>query len=93
MQLSMGLPDPREQSFLLLLRRVQAGIRQASAFKEPHHKRTKFLITLTVLRTIHSALNAWADPERVVTWAVASLAFFCFFQLSELLMDLGVTYS
>ena len=31
MQLSLGLPDPREQSAMPILKRIQAGIRQSTA--------------------------------------------------------------
>ena len=93
MQLAMGLPDPRDQSSLPLLRRVQAGIRRVNASRGPHRKRIRLPITLTTLRAIHSALNISAEPDRVLVWAVASLAFFGFFRLGELLLDRESAYS
>ena len=46
-----------------------------------------------MLGAIHTALNAASDNERDLIWAVASLVFFEFFDLGELLMDKESVYT
>ena len=60
MQLSLGLPDPREQSSLLVLKRVLAGISrtwgQSSRVRQP--------ITASLLCKIREELEHTVHPER-----------------------------
>ena len=56
-QLSMGLPDPRDQSSLLLLKRVQTGIKRVRASRGVHHQKIRLPITLTMLESIRKVLN------------------------------------
>ena len=44
-------------------------------------------ITLTVLRSIRDWLDVSTQLERELMWAVASMAFFGFFRLGELLPE------
>ena len=92
MQISIGLPDPREQSSLPILKRVQAGIShtQASAGQP---KRIRLPITTRLLRQIRSALDSSSNPEKIVLWAVCCTAFFGFFRLGELLPSMGGTFN
>ena len=89
----MGLPDPRDQSSLPLLKRVQAGIKRVRASRGLHHQKIRLPITLMMLESIRKASNKSADRDRELTWAVVSVAFFGFFRLGELLLDHASTYS
>ena len=85
MQLSLGLPDPREQSSMPILKRVQAGISRARLGRgQPSLVRLP--ITASLLRRIKDELERWAYPEKLVLWAVCCTAFFGFFRLGELLL-------
>ena len=84
-QLSLGLPDPREQSSLPTLRRVQAGISRARLGRgQP--SRVRLPVTAQLLRRVKGALEASAHSERILLWAVCCTAFFGFFRLGELLL-------
>ena len=86
MQISLGLPDPRDQSSLPVLKRVLAGISRARLSRGAT-VRVRLPITTPVLRQIHGAVSRSSDPERVVLWAIACTAFFGFFRLGELLVE------
>ena len=87
-QISLGLPDPREQSSLPLLKRIQAGISRTRLQRgNTTPKRIRLPITIHTLERIREALFTSDEPNRVVLWAVASVAFFGFFRLGELLPD------
>ena len=85
MQLSLGLPDPREQSSLPILRRVQAGISRTRLGTAP--SRIRLPITPQLLRQIKHSLESTAHQERVVIWAICCVAFFGCFRLGELLLE------
>lgn len=55
-QLSLGLPDPREQSSLPVLKRVQAGISRAR-LKRAQSSRIRLPITAPLLRRIKTELE------------------------------------
>ena len=84
-QLSLGLPDPREQSSLPLLKRVQAGISRVRLGRQ-QAARVRLPITGQVLRQVKAELERSRNPERVTVWAVSCVAFFGFFRLGELLL-------
>ena len=84
-QLSLGLPDPREQSSLPMLKRVQAGINRARLGRG-HPSRVRLPITATLLRRIKHELGRTSHPERIVLWAICCAAFFGFCRLGELLL-------
>ena len=86
MQISLGLPDPRDQSSLPILKRVQAGISRARVLKGSP-PRIRLPITVRLLEGIQHSLTTSIMPDRVVLWAVAASAFFGFFCLGELLLD------
>ena len=87
-QISLGLPDPREQSSLPLLKRIQAGISRIRLQRgNTTPKRIRLPITIHTLEKMREALFTSDEPNRVVLWAVASVAFFGFFRLGELLPD------
>lgn len=84
-QLSLGLPDPREQSSLPILKRVLAGISRSHLCRG-QRSRVRLPITATLLRDVGKELVRSAHPERLVLWAVCCTAFFGFFRLGELLI-------
>ena len=86
LQLTLGLPDPREKSSMPILKRVQAGIRRIRYQKGPP-SRIRLPITAHLLKRIKHALDTSLNPEKAAVWAVASTAFFGFFRLGELLLD------
>ena len=85
MQISLGLPDPRDQSSLPILKRVQAGISRIRVLKGSP-PRIRLPITVSILGAIHQSLEAATDPDKALFWAVSSAAFFGFFRLGELLL-------
>lgn len=85
MQISLGLPDPRDQNSLPVLKRVQAGIRRAHMLKGSQ-PRVRLPITISIIRQLRTAWDRASDPNKVVLWAVACTAFFVFFRLGELLL-------
>ena len=86
MQISLGLPDPREQSSLPILKRVQAGISRARMLRGSP-PRIRLPVTAQILRQAHQFMFSSANQERVVVWAIACTAFFGFFRLGELLPE------
>ena len=86
MQISLGLPDPRDQLSLPVLKRVQAGISRARLARGAA-VRVRLPITAPMLCRIHGAVSRSSDPERVILWAIACTEFFGFFRLGELLVE------
>jgi hypothetical protein len=81
MQLALGLPDPREQSAMPMLKRVQAGIARCRVQKDAP-RQVRLPITLRILSEVSEHLRATNHAEQVVVRAVALSAFF---RLGELL--------
>ena len=84
MQISLGLPDPREKSALPALKRVQAGISRVRMLKGAK-SRIRLPITPALLDRMRRWLDSSAHPDKIVLWAIACTAFFGFFRLGELL--------
>jgi len=84
-QISLGLPDPRENASLPLLKRVQAGVRRIRLLKPSSPGRVRLPVTVHMLSRVKEALWSSSRPDRVVLWAVSCTAFFGFFRLGELL--------
>ena len=83
-QISLGLPDPRDQSSLPILKRVQAGISRCRLYRKQPTK-VRLPLTAEVLLRIQQAPALVSHSNRPVIWAVAAVAFFGFFRLGELL--------
>ena len=92
MQISLGLPDPRERSAMPALNRVLAGIKRMRLHSGPPAC-VRLPITALVLNRIREALQTSSNPNRVVLWAIFCLAFFGFFRLGELLLQSPGTFN
>ena len=68
MQISLGLPDPRDQSSLPILKRVQAGISRMKLLRGSP-PRIRLPITVPILQAIHSSLDVSVNRDKVVIWA------------------------
>ena len=86
MQISLGLPDPRDHSSLPLLKIIQAGVAR-SRLLQGNRARVRLPITAHVVTQIQDTLVRSSNPERALVWAIASVAFFGFFRLGELLLE------
>ena len=82
---SLGFPDPRDQSSLPLLKRVQAGIQRVQAMKPGNCKRVRLPVTPRILELLRAHWESSQHPEKVLLWAVATLCFAGFFRSGELL--------
>jgi len=82
-QLSLGLPNPREQSSLPILERVQAGISR-SRLGRGQPSKVRLPITAPILRCIKQQLEQGAHRDSCMFWAVCCSAYFSFFRLGEL---------
>ena len=92
MQLSLGLPDPRDKSSLPVLKRVQAGISRVRLQRGASAK-IRLPITPQLLRRIRQRLDTTTHPNRQLIWAVCCAAFFGFFRLGELLLESQSTFA
>ena len=83
MQITMGLPEPREYSSLPRLRLVQSGIQRAHASKQT----TKIRLPITpaiLIRLKEHWTPRKSEPDIVMLWAAAVLCFFGFFKAGEI---------
>ena len=92
MQISLGLPDPRESPSLPVLKRVQASISHVRMLNKGSASRIRLPVTIDILDCIHQALMDSSHPEKGVIWAIACLAFFWFFRLGKLLLTSSTSY-
>ena len=91
LQITLGLPDPRGQSPMPILKRVQAGVVRS---RQPNPSPRKRLpITAPILASMGDTLMASSNPEKCVVWAVACTAFFGFFRLGELLPESAAAFN
>ena len=79
---SLGFPDLRSSDNLPRLTKIQAGIRRVQALKN-QPKRVRLPITPAILERLR--VHWSSDRDGGLFWAVASLCFFGFFRLGELL--------
>eukprot|EP00731_Ephydatia_muelleri_P036077 Em0199g3a len=83
-QIALGMPEPRCQSSLPRLDRIQAGIRRVQAQKGTPPK-ARLPITPMLLRRLRDHWGSGESGHNEVLWAVACICFFGFFRLGELL--------
>ena len=80
MQVTLGLPEPREFSSLPRLRLVQMGIKRTHSERAPLSTRVRLPITPAILQRIRALWSAKAnDYDTIMLWAATSLCFFGFF--------------
>lgn len=85
MQITLGLPEPKEFSSLPRLRLVQTGIRRTHAQRVPAPAKVRLPITPAILYRIRDLWSSRAkDPDTIMLWAAASLCFFGFFRSGEI---------
>ena len=87
-----GSARSRDQSSLPILKRVLAGIARSRLTRRVP-LRVRLPITAPILAQLHGNLTQSSRPDRVLIWAVAATAFFCFVRLGELLVDAPKNYS
>ena len=83
MQITMGLPEPREYTSMPRLRLVQSGIQRAHASRQT----TKIRLPITpaiLIRLKEHWTPRKSEPDIVMLWAAAVLCFFGFFQAGEI---------
>ena len=85
MHISLGFPDPRENSSLPILRRIQAGIERVRAAKGSPSSRIRLPITPPILDKLRDHWQATEHRNKLCLWAVSTLCFAGFFRLGELL--------
>ena len=85
-QITLGLPEPKEYSSLPHLRLVQTSIKRAHSQKTPLVAKLRFPITPAFLRQIHTLWSARAkeDTDILILWAAATLCFFRFLRSWEI---------
>ena len=85
MQISIGLPDPKEFTSMPRLRMVQSDIQRYVSEQVSKVAKTRLPITLTILLQMHDYwLPKSADPDVKMLWAAAIICFFGFFQSGEI---------
>ena len=86
MQISLGLPDPRDQSSMPMLKQVQAGIQRLQGHDQTVKRRIRLPITTAILEKLRQHWDQRVGVDKYLLWAVAALCFFGFFRLGELLI-------
>lgn len=83
MQISMGLPEPREFSSMARLKLVQSGIQRTHASNQP--TKARLPITTSILTSLKSHWTPQrTDPDIIMLWAAAVVCFFGFFRAGEI---------
>ena len=93
LQLTLGLPDPRDSSSLPRLRLVLMGIRRLQAESGNARTRRRLPMTPSILRRIRRMWNE--RPTRgdyVLPWAAMTLCFHGFFRAGELTVPSGKSF-
>ena len=85
MHISLGFPDPRANSSLPILRRIQAGIQRVQSSKGTRSNRVRLLITPLILEKLRAHWDTTGHPTKLTLWGVSTLCFAGFFRLGELL--------
>ena len=85
-QISLGFPDPREQSSLPVLKHIQAGIQRVRSLAAPP-SRLRLPITAAVMEQIRTHLEPADLPHKELIWTISCTSFFDFFRLGELLPE------
>ena len=73
---ALGFPDPRSQSSLCRLERIQAGIKRVAALRRKPG-RVRLLITPAILHELRSFWMERHDGNGTLLWAIAAIYRFC----------------
>ena len=85
LQLTLGLPDPRDSSSLPRLRLLLTGIRRVQAESGSSQARRRLPVTPAILRRVKGLWNERPTRgEYVMPWAALTLCFFGFFRSGEI---------
>ena len=85
LQLSLGLPDPRDTSALPRLRLLLAGVRRVRARTPARPLRVRLPISITILTAIkHLWERSAITHDTLMLWAAATMCFFGFFRSGEI---------
>ena len=84
MQVTLGLPEPKEFSSLPWLRLVQEGIKQTHAQRVVGKDRICLPITPAILERLRTLWMGVRTSDNITLWAAASLCFFGFFRSGEI---------
>ena len=85
MQITLGLPEPKEFSSLPRLQLVQAGIQRTHSQRSPLQTRIRLPITPAILNQLCVHWNQkTTDRDTLMIWAAATLCFFGFFRSGEI---------
>lgn len=84
MQITLGLPEPRQFSSLSRLQQVQSGI-QRTHHTRPHTERIRLPITPSILHKLRLHFHQSSpDKDTIMIWAAITLCFFGFFRSGEI---------
>ena len=93
MQITLGLPEPKEYSSLPRLRLIQMGIKRVHSHKTPIATKVRLPITPAILHQIHTRWSQRAkDPDIKMLWAAATMCFFGFFRSGEITIPNAKSY-
>ena len=85
MQISIGLPDPKEFTSMPRLRMVQSGIQRYVSEQDSKVTKIRLPITPTILLQMRDYwLPKSTDPDVKMLWAAAIICFFGFFRSGEI---------
>ena len=85
MQITIGLPEPKEFSSMPRLRLVQSGIRRTYSLKDKDPVKLRLPITPNILLKIKAHWSpSCTNQDIVMLWAAATLCFFGFFRAGEI---------
>ena len=89
MQITLGLPEPRELSSLPRLWLVQAGIKRTHFQRVPLVTKVQLTFPPTILHQIRVQwLNRAHEHDIIMLWAAACVCFFVFFRSGEITIPL-----
>ena len=94
MQITLGLPEPRQFSSLPRLRLVQAGIQRCYSQQRQGKDHIRLPITPEILLKLRSYWDQFSsDKDIIMVWAAAVLCFFGFFRSGEITLQSTTSFN